>query len=95
MKPKYIVKPTAQFKKDYKTAIKRKLNIKELQTVIRMLANGEKLDDKYDDHALQGRWKGHRECHIAPDWLLIYILKKDVLVLSLARTGTHADLFGK
>ena len=92
---KYIVKPTAQFKKDYKAAIKRNLDIDELQTVISAIANGETLDERYYDHALQGRWKGHRECHITPDWLLIYMLKKDVLVLSLARTGTHADLFGK
>lgn len=92
---KYTVKPTSQFKRDYKSAIKRNLNIDALQEVIRKIADGEKLDDKYCDHALSGQWKGHRECHIDPDWLLIYMIKKDILVLSLARTGTHSDLFGK
>lgn len=90
---KYTVKPTAQFKKDYKTAIKRNLNIEALQTVITKLANGEQLDEKYRDHPLSGQWKGHRECHISPDWLLIYYYEKNVLVLTLARTGTHSDLF--
>lgn len=94
-KTKYEVKPTTQFKKDYKAAIKRNCDMEHLQKVITKLANGEKLDDKYYDHTLTGQWKGHRECHIEPDWLLIYLIKKDVLVLTLARTGTHSDLFGK
>lgn len=94
-KTKYEVKPTSQFKKDYKAAIKRRCDMGQLQNVITKLANGEKLDDKYCDHSLSGQWKGHRECHIEPDWLLIYLIKKDVLVLTLARTGTHSDLFGK
>ena len=94
-KPKYIVKPTSQFKKDYKSAIKRNMNIEALDDVFKKIANGEKLEDKYRDHPLSGQWAGHRECHIEPDWLLIYFIKKDVLVLSLARTGTHSDLFGK
>ena len=92
---KYIVKYTNQFKKDYKSALKRNLNINELHTVVNKLACGETLEEKYRDHALAGQWIGHRECHISPDWLLIYYTKKDTLVLTLARTGTHSDLFNK
>ena len=92
---KYIVKPTSQFKKDYKLAIKRNLNIKELQRVIGKIANGDALDEKYRDHNLTGKWSGYRECHIEPDWLLIYRIDKAVLVLTLTRTGSHSDLFGK
>ena len=95
MTKKYIVKYTNQFKKDYKSALKRNLNINELHTVVNKLACGEILEEKYRDHALTGQWVGHRECHIAPDWLLIYYTKKDTLVLTLARTGTHSDLFNK
>ena len=95
MTQKYIVKYTAQFKKDYKSALKRKLNITELHNVVNKLASGETLEEKYHDHSLTGQWTGHRECHIAPDWLLIYYTKKDTLVLTLARTGPHSDLFGK
>lgn len=94
-KTKYEVKVTTQFKKDYKAAIKRNCNMEHIQSVITKLANGEQLDEKYCDHPLQGLWKGHRECHIEPDWLLVYHIKKDVLVLSLVRTGTHSDLFRK
>ena len=79
---KYTVKYTTSFKKDYKRAIKRGLKI-------------EPLPDKNRDHDLSGDWAGHRECHILPDWLLVYRIEDDVLVLTLARTGTHSDLFGK
>lgn len=94
-KTKYIVKPTTQFKKDFKLAMKRSMKIKLLEEVIAMLAMGETLPDKHKDHALTGNWVGHRECHILPDWLLIYRIEDEVLVLTLARTGTHSDLFGK
>ena len=94
-KTKYTVKPTTQFKKDYKLAMKRGLKIKLLEDVVSALAMGEPLPDKNKDHALTGNWIGHRECHILPDWLLIYRIEDDVLVLTLARTGTHSDLFGK
>ena len=60
-----------------------------------MLANGETLPEKYHDHSLSGNWIGHRECHIQPDWLLVYYFEDDILVLTLARTGTHSDLFKK
>ena len=61
--------------------------------VIEILANGGKLDAKYRDHNLSGNYKCTRECHIEPDWLLIYEIKEDILVLMLSRTGTHSDLF--
>ncbi len=92
---KYNVKTTTQFKKDYKLAVKRGLKISLLKDVIAALAMGETLPDKNRDHALTGNWIGHRECHILPDWLLIYRIEDDVLVLTLARAGTHSDLFGK
>ena len=94
-KTKYIVKPTAQFKRDYKLAIKRGLEIDLLEDIVVALAMGESLPEKNKDHALSGNWVGHRECHILPDWLLVYRIEDDVLVLTLTRTGTHSDLFGK
>ena len=94
-KTKYTVKPTTQFKKDFKLVIKRGLKIELLEEVIAALAMGETLSEKHKDHALTGNWIGHRECHVLPDWLLIYRIEDDVLVLTLTRTGTHIDLFGK
>lgn len=94
-KTRYIVKITTQFKKDYKSAMKRGLKIGLLDDVVAVLAMGEQLPEKNRDHALSGDWAGHRECHILPDWLLIYRIEDDVLVLTLTRTGTHSDLFGK
>ena len=84
---------TARFKKDYKLAMKRNLNINLLDDIIRVLSRGETLPEKNKDHELIGNWAGHRECHITGDWLLIYRIDDDVLVLTLARTGTHSDLF--
>lgn len=84
---------TSKFKKDYKNAIKRNLNINLLDDVIRILASGQELPNKYNDHALRGNWNGFRECHILPDWLLIYAIEDNNLVLVLARTGSHSDLF--
>ena len=84
---------TSLFKKDYKLAIKRGLPIKELDNVIRLLAEDAPLPAKYKDHELSGIWKGFRECHIQPDWLLIYKILANKLVLSLTRTGSHSDLF--
>lgn len=92
---KYVVKFTTQFQKDYKLAMKRGLKIELLEQVIMLLAAGETLPEKNKDHALTGNWVGHRECHILPDWLLVYRVEDDVLVLTLTRTGTHSDLFGK
>lgn len=92
---KYTIKNTTQFKKDYKLAKRRNLNLDLLKDVVTKLANGEALEEKYRDHALSGDWIGHRECHILPDWLLVYRIEDDVLILTLTRTGTHSDLFGK
>lgn len=86
---------TNQFKKDYKRAIRRKKNIELLDDIIRTLSRGEPLPDKNKDHALSGNWAGYRECHIQPDWLLVYCIENDILILTLSRTGTHSDLFGK
>ena len=94
-KTKYTVKPTTQFKKDYKRAMKRGLKIELLEKVVELLAMGEVLPEKNRDHELSGNWVGHREYHIQPDWLLVYRIEDDVLVLTLARNGTHSDLFDK
>jgi len=91
----YTVKPTSAFRKDYKLALRRGLDIKLLEDVITILAMGGKLPAENRDHELTGSWKGHRECHIRPDRLLIYRIEDNVLVLTLSRTGTHSDLFGK
>ena len=92
---RYEIKNTTQFKKDYKLAKRRGLDINLLKEIISKLANGDPLEPKHKDHPLSGNWAGHRECHIQPDWLLVYHIEDDVLVLTLARTGTHSDLFGK
>jgi len=81
----------SQFKKDYKRCLKRGCEIVKLHTVIEVLANGKKLDAKYRDHSLLGDYRDCRECHIEPDWLLIYMTTETELVL--IRTGTHSDLF--
>lgn len=93
MKRQIVV--TNQFRKDYKQAMKRGLKIELLDAVIRLLSEGKELPEKNQDHSLTGNWIGHRECHIQPDWLLIYRIENDVLILTLSRTGTHVDLFGK
>lgn len=90
---KYEIKRTSQFKKDYKTMIKRGMKMSELNDIINLLAEGTALPIKNRDHALTGNYIGFRECHIAPDWLLIYLVTEDALVLTLTRTGSHSDLF--
>ena len=90
---KYQVKTTTHFKKDYKLAMRRGRKMNLLKEVITLLAMGKPLPEKYKDHALAGNWSGHRECHIQPDWLLVYRIEDDVLVLTLSRTGSHSDLF--
>lgn len=86
---------TSQFKKDYKLAMKRGQSIDLLDNIIRLLAKGEPLPETNRDHALSGNWIGHRECHIQSDWLLVYRVENDILVLTLVRTGTHSDLLDK
>ena len=90
---KYDVKPSNQFKKDLKLAAKRGYKIELLTEIIKKLANGEVLEPKYKDHQLSGNFGFYRECHIQPDWLLIYEIDGEQLILILSRTGTHSDLF--
>ena len=89
----YQIKPSTQFKRDLKLLQKRGYDLRLLTDVIRKLADGVPLPEKNRDHALSGNFKGCRECHIAPDWLLIYELYDQALILYLTRTGTHSDLF--
>ena len=90
---KYQIEMSTRFRKDYKLAQKRGYDMSLLKEVIDILASGEILPKEYLDHSLSGDYKGYRECHIQPDWLLIYRIEKDLLVLGLTRTGTHSDLF--
>ena len=92
---KYDLQFTSQFKKDLKLAKKQNKDLGKLFEVIDILANGETLDAKYKDHSLTGNYRGNRECHIEPDWLLIYEIRGDVLVLMLYRLGSHSELFKK
>lgn len=89
----YDIQITSRFKKDLKTAIKRGYSMESLNNVVDMLASGQSLPEKNKDHSLSGNWSNYRECHVAPDWLLIYKIENDILVLTLVRTGTHSDLF--
>ncbi len=81
------------FKKDYKRIKKRGYDTRLLGKVVDMLANGKQLPAEYKDHSLSGDYKGCRECHISPDWLLVYEIVEEELLLYLTRTGTHSDLF--
>ena len=92
---KYEVKFTNQFKKDLKLAKKQNKNLDKLFEVVNILADGRTLDACYHDHELSGKYKGTRECHIEPDWLLVYEIRNEVLVLILYRLGTHSELFKK
>ena len=86
------LKVTTQFKKDFKKGKKQGRDIGELESVIKSLQQGKLLDEKYRDYGLTGNWKDHKECHVNPDWLLIYKISKDEL--RLARIGSHSELFG-
>lgn len=88
-----FLKTTTKFNKDLKLIKKRGYNIKKLEKVVNKLLNQEILEEKYKDHKLIGDYEGCRECHIEPDWLLIYYIENDILTLTLSRTGTHSDLF--
>ncbi|HKM22239.1 MAG TPA: type II toxin-antitoxin system YafQ family toxin [Lachnospiraceae bacterium] len=90
---KYIIQPTNRFKRDLRLVQSRGYQIALLSTIISKLSNGEMLDEKNKDHDLHGNWEGYRECHIQPDWLLIYKIDDNDLILYLTRTGTHSDLF--
>jgi mRNA interferase YafQ len=84
---------TAQFKKDLKRVVKRRLSISKIDEVVLLLRKQQPLPPKYHDHALTGDYIGYRECHILPDWLLIYAIDDGKLILTASRTGSHADLF--
>lgn len=89
----YNIWYSAKFKKDLKKVRSRGYDIFKIEAVIATLAEGDPLPEKYKDHFLTGNWAGFRECHIEPDWLLIYEIDGDALILTLTRTGTHSDLF--
>lgn len=89
----YEIRPSARFKRDMKLVKRRGYDQKLITEVIRVLASGGTLDEKHRDHSLRGDYAGFRECHITPDWLLIYQIKDKELLLLLSRTGTHSDLF--
>ncbi|MBQ7504712.1 MAG: type II toxin-antitoxin system YafQ family toxin [Ruminococcus sp.] len=89
---KYDVIRTSKFKKDFKKAIKSGCSVKKFKEIIDLLQDGIPLPPKNKDHSLTGNWNGYRECHIEPDWLLIYRIDKNELVLVLARTGSHSNL---
>lgn len=89
----YRIRPSVKFQKDLKRIQKRGYDITLLKDVLNLLVNGKILPIKYKDHNLSGNFKGCRECHITPDWLLIYEISDDELILYLTRTGTHSDLF--
>ncbi len=89
---KYELVTTNAFKKEYKKLVKRNYDMALLETVVELLLDGQTLPEKYKDHSLTGNWKGYRECHIEPDWLLVYKIYESKLILSLVRTGTHSDL---
>ncbi len=89
----YKLRPTTKFQKDLKRVQKRGYDLSLLTEVLKKLVNGEILPEKNRDHPLAGNYTGCRECHVAPDWLLIYEISHDELILYLTRTGTHSDLF--
>lgn len=89
----YKIRPSSRFQKDVKRLKKRGYDISLLVHVLEVLSRGEELPVKNRDHSLSGNYSGCRECHIAPDWLLIYEIAQDTLILYLTRTGTHSDLF--
>lgn len=86
---------STQFRKDYKRIKKRGYDMSLLETVLDTLCAEKPLEPRYRDHALTGNYTGFRECHIQPDWLLIYAVDRDALILVASRTGTHSDLFSK
>ena len=90
---KYKIVMSSRFSKDLKMMARRGYDLDKIKFVIDELANGKTLDPKYKDHLLQGDYSGKRECHVLPDWLLIYEIRDKELLLYLVRTGSHSDLF--
>lgn len=89
---KYELSTTNIFRKEYRKLLKRNYDMKLLDNIVELLLKGQELPEENKDHALKGNWKGYRECHIQPDWLLVYRIYENTLILSLVRTGTHSDL---
>ncbi|MDR1827995.1 MAG: type II toxin-antitoxin system YafQ family toxin [Methylobacteriaceae bacterium] len=87
------LKQTTQFKKDLRRMVKRGADMNLLDEVISLLLERKQLPDKYRDHPLSGDWAGYRDCHVLLDWLLIYMINDDALILTATRTGTHSDIF--
>ena len=90
---KYNLVLSGRFKKSLRLAKKRGLDISLLDSVVEDLLHKIPLSAKHKDHALKGKWTGFQECHVQPDWLLVYLVEDDILTLTLIDTGTHADLF--
>ena len=84
-------RPTGQFDKDMKAIVRRNLEVDLLEDVVERLRRGERLPQRNKDHALVGKYRGYRECHIAPDWLFVYYVEDDKLIG--VRTGSHSDIF--
>ncbi len=91
----YHVKFTTAYKKSYKLMKKRGLDLSILDDVVDKIRQGIPLEAKHRDHALSGNFEGFRECHVKPDWLLVYLIENDILTLTLVDTGSHADIFGR
>ena len=87
------IRYSSMFKKDFKSITKRGYDINLFKQILDVLINEKPLSEKLLDHSLSGEYGGHRECHITPDWLLIYKIEKDIMTLTLTRTGSHSDLF--
>jgi mRNA interferase YafQ len=87
-------KTTRQFEGDYRLMVKRGKDIKKLKTIMHQLVNQQTLESRYHDHIFRGNLRGHRDCHIEPDWILIYRIDRDLQEITFVRTGSHADLFG-
>lgn len=92
---RYKIRTTSTFRADVKLAVRRGEDMEVLDDIVTALAAGERLPVRCKDHALRGKWRGHRECHIAPDRLLVYRKIDRVLVLVLVSTGSHSDIFKK
>jgi len=90
---KYKIKMQKEYRRNRKLCKKRGRDMELLDYVVNQLANGQRLEAKYNDHKLHGNYKDYRECHIEPDWLLIYKIENDKLILTLTNTGTHSDLY--
>ena len=88
-----IPQETTRFRRDLRRMRRRGKDVQKLQAVVRLLVQEQPLAERYHDHPLVGDWSGYRDCHIEPDWLLLYKIDRDEETLTLVRTGTHADLF--